>query len=77
MEGKGFLTSAVKAFYLMLRNGMMFVLVGGLGELFISVGKYLIAVVTAGVGYIILTRFEYYNSKIYSALIPAFVRGNL
>lgn len=51
----------------------MFVLVGGLGQVFISFGKWMIALATAGIGYIILTQVDYYNEKLYSALMPAFV----
>lgn len=53
----------------------MFVVVGGLGEIFIGLGKWVVAIVTAGISYIILTRSHYYEEKLYSALIPLFVRS--
>lgn len=63
----------MNAFYLIVRNGMMFVIVGGLGQIFVGFGKWFIAFLTAGIGYIILTQVDYYNTRLYSALMPAFV----
>jgi len=73
LEGKSFLGAAISAFYMIVRNGMMLILVGGLGEVFIAFGKWMIALATAGLGYIILTQVDYYSTRLYSALMPAFI----
>ena len=58
---------------MILRNAGMFMVVGGLGEVFVALGKWMIGMFTAGIGYLILTRVSYYSDRLYSALLPAFV----
>lgn len=58
MTGSNFCESAKDAFSLIFRNALRFSLVGGIGELFVVLGKLFIALATAVIGYVILIKFD-------------------
>jgi len=55
MTSKNFCAACEDAFYLMVRNAARFFIAGGIGEIFIFVGKIFITAVTALHGYLIMT----------------------
>jgi hypothetical protein len=76
MTGSSFCESAKDAFSLIFRNALRFTLVGGIGELFVVLGKLFIALATAGIGYAILIKadkFKNISSPIPSTLIFAII----
>ena len=56
MTGNNFFTAAIDAVGLILRNPARFLIVGGLGELFVSIGKLAICLITAIMCYLIITK---------------------
>jgi hypothetical protein len=58
MTGSNFCESAKDAFSWIYRNPLRFSRVGGIGELFVVLGKLFIALATAVIGYVILIKFD-------------------
>ena len=55
----------------MLKNPGRFVAVGGLGNVFVFLGKIFVCALTTFIGYLIVTKTPSIADKIYSAFIPA------
>eukprot|EP00828_Plagiopyla_frontata_P007857 TRINITY_DN1379_c0_g1_i1.p1 TRINITY_DN1379_c0_g1~~TRINITY_DN1379_c0_g1_i1.p1 ORF type:complete len:138 (+),score=19.72 TRINITY_DN1379_c0_g1_i1:141-554(+) len=64
--------SAFDSFYLMIRNPFAFTALGGVGQIFMFLGKLGIASSTALIGYCIITYSSTYKNKIFSPFVPTF-----
>lgn len=73
LTGKNFCRSAWNAFSLILRNPLKFGVVGGLGEVFIMIGKIIISASTTLICYLIITRVEKYKTELNSPIFPTIV----
>jgi len=62
MTSKNFCAACEDSFYLMVRNGARFVIAGGIGDLFILIGKLFITGLTALKGYLIIVNVPEYNN---------------
>jgi hypothetical protein len=54
MTSKNFCDACEDSFYLMVRNASRFVIAGGIGDLFILIGKLFVTGITALKGYLII-----------------------
>ena len=70
ITGRHFCASCREGFYLILRHPLKFGLVGVLGEVFVFLGKFFIAIITTLVGYVVVTNYPMYVEVIYSPVIP-------
>ena len=77
MKGKSFCSAAKDAFLLMLRNALRFSAVEGIGAFIIFLGRVFICVVTALIGYIIITKVAYFADAINSPVWPTVVRKQI
>jgi len=59
----------------MIRNSVQFASLQYVAVIIITLGKIFIALATAFVGYLIITRTEKYSSEIYSPIVPTFFFG--
>lgn len=57
----------------MIRNPFAYTALGGVGEIFMFLGKFGIACTTALIGYSIITYSNYYKDRIFSPFVPTFV----
>lgn len=71
MNGKSFCPAAAEAVGLIIRNPIRFAVVGGLGEVFIAVGRIFISLMTGIICYLILTRSERYQNTVQHPEVPA------
>ena len=71
--GKNFCRSAWNAFSLIMRNPLKFGVVGGLGEVFILIGKIIISSVTTLICYLIITKTDKYSKDLNSPIFPTIV----
>ena len=62
MTGTSFCGSAKDAFDLIWRNIARFNIVGGIGEVFTAVGQIFLCLITALIGYAIITKSSKYNT---------------
>lgn len=74
LKSQNFCVSCLEGFTLLLRNPMKFGILAVLGEFFIFLGKIFVGIITAFIGYLIITRTDRYNKVIYSPYVPTFVR---
>lgn len=73
MTGKNFCSSAKDAFNLAMRNLSRYSVVAGIGEIFVSFGRICIALLTAVIGYLLITKIKSFSSKISSPVYPTIV----
>jgi hypothetical protein len=73
MTGNPFYSSARESFYLIVRNAQRFGVVHGLGSIFIFFGQILITLLATIAGYIFITESDYFEGKVYSAVVPSVV----
>jgi len=66
MTGNGFCSSAKDAFNLMIRDPVQFAIVSYIGDLFVCIGKIFITMLTAIIGYFIITHAKQYKDNISS-----------
>lgn len=70
MTSKGFWSSSQDAFFLMLRNAARFTIAGGIGDIFVVLGKIFITGITALIGYSIITQYPVYSQNLTSPVVP-------
>jgi len=75
MTGSSFCGSAKDAFSLILRNAARFAIVGGIGEIFIALGRVFICLLTALLGYLIITNSDRYSKDLISPWSSTIVFG--
>jgi len=73
LTGKSFCPAAKAAFETIWRNPVRFSLVGGIGGMFIFVGKLFISIATTLGFYIVITNVATYSSVISSPVLPTFL----
>jgi len=73
MSGENFCTAAENAFTLMLENAARYTVLGGVGTILNFLGKVLITLLTAWLGYVIITNTDYYSENISSPIPPTVV----
>ena len=61
MTGKSFFQSALDAVALIIRNPVRFAVVGGLGEIFVAVGRLFISLLTGLMCYLIITKSSHFQ----------------
>lgn len=64
MTGKNFFSSAKDAVFLILRNPLRYATVGGFGEVFTSIGRAFVCVMTGLFCYIIVTKSEKFKNDV-------------
>lgn len=74
LTGKSFCFAAKQAFETIWANSMRFALVGGLGGLFIFIGKFCITITTTMIFYYIITTQSYFKDQLFSPVLPTLVR---
>ncbi|CAD8140524.1 unnamed protein product [Paramecium pentaurelia] len=75
MTGKGFFHSAKEAVFLIARNPLRFATVGGFGEIFITLGRGFIALLTGLFCYFIITRTEKFKYNVTYPEGPSLLYG--
>lgn len=75
LSGETFCTAAKNAFLMILENAARFAVIGSIGELFNFLGKLLITFASMLLGYLIITKYEYYNDAISSPIPPTVIFG--
>ena len=63
LTGKSFFPAAKDAWYLISTNVAKFGIVGGIGNIFSTIGKFFIAFVTTFLCYLIITRADAFKDK--------------
>jgi len=64
MTGQSFFAAAADAIGLIIRNPVRFAIVGGLGEVFVAIGRLFIAAGTAVMCYLIVTKDPTYSTTV-------------
>eukprot|EP01017_Pseudomicrothorax_dubius_P044490 TRINITY_DN7522_c0_g1_i6.p1 TRINITY_DN7522_c0_g1~~TRINITY_DN7522_c0_g1_i6.p1 ORF type:complete len:260 (+),score=54.76 TRINITY_DN7522_c0_g1_i6:961-1740(+) len=70
LTSEGFISSAREGFFLTMRNPLRFSLIGGLGELFIFLGKLFICLVPSLVGALLLYKSDWYKTQVENPVFP-------
>lgn len=70
ITGQSFCPSCRDGLTLLLRHPLKFGLVGVLGDVFVYLGEFFIAILTTFAGYIVVSVNSTYKEKLYSPLIP-------
>ncbi|EAR87511.1 plasma-membrane choline transporter (macronuclear) [Tetrahymena thermophila SB210] len=70
LTGKGFCSAAKDAFELIWCNPAKFGTVATIGNIFIFIGRLFIAGITGLISYIILIKSSYYDSHLFSPIVP-------
>lgn len=73
MTGKSFCPAAKDAVLLILRNPVRFAITGGLGEVFVAIGRLFICCATGFFCYMVLTKTEHYSTLVSSPEAPVFL----
>lgn len=73
LKSQNFCISCLEGFTLLMRNPLKFGLLAVLGEMFTLVGKFFVGILTACLGYLIITNFDPYKTELYSPFIPTLV----
>lgn len=73
MTGKSFCDAAAEAFSLMIRNAARFTVAGGIGEMFIVLGRIFICALTGIIGYLIITNTPSIANNLDSPVAPTIV----
>ena len=73
MKGKSFCSAAFDAFTLILRNALRFSAVAGIGAFIIFLGRVFVCLMTALIGYILITKVPTYADAINSPVYPTVV----
>jgi len=71
MTGKNFCNSAADAVGLVFRNPIRFLIVGGLGSVFVAVGRAFISLLTGFICYEIILNDENLKNTIVEPIIPS------
>jgi hypothetical protein len=71
MTGKSFCESCKESFFLMLRYASRFAVAGGIGDLFVMIGRLFISACVAVIGYLIITHTTKYHVP--NPVVPTFV----
>ena len=74
MKGSNFCSAAMDAFMLILRNVLRFSAVEGIGAFIIFLGRVFVCVVTALIGYLIITKVPSFADEINSPVYPSVVK---
>jgi len=62
---------------MIIRNGFLFAIAAGIGEIFIMIGKLFVCFATTAICYYIIAYTEYYAEGVYYAMAPTMVRSYL
>ena len=73
MKGKNFCSAAKDAFFLIIRNVLRFSAVAGIGSFIIFLGRVFVCLVTALIGYLIITKVPRFADDINSPVYPTVV----
>lgn len=73
MKGKSFCSAAADAFSLILRNALRFSAIEGIGAFIIFLGRVFVCLITALIGYIIITKVPTYADSLNSPVFPTVV----
>lgn len=73
LASTNFCTSAINSFTLMLKHAATFAISGGVTNVIMFLGKMLISIITAIIGYEILTNWTYISNDIMEPLAPCVV----
>jgi len=73
INSSSFCGAARDAFFLILRNAGRFMTLGAIGNVFIFLGKWQIALASTYCGYLIITRSSLYEDELNSPLFPSIV----
>ena len=73
LNSTNFCTAAKDAFFLILRNAARFLALGSIGNVFMFLGKFLIALMATYGGYLIVTRAPMYEDELHSPIFPCIV----
>ena len=73
LNSSSFCGAARDAFFLILRNASRFLAVGSIGAVFMFLGKWVITLGAAYIGYMIITDASPYKDEIHSPIFPMVV----
>lgn len=73
LKSQNFCLSCLEGFTLLMRNPLKFGLLAVLGEMFTFVGKMFVGILTACLGYLIITNTDKYTEVLYSPFVPTIV----
>ncbi len=73
MEGANYCSAAKTSIELMWRNPLRFSTIAGLGAVFETLGKIAISLGSTIICYLVITKTEYYTSRLSSPMLPTIV----
>jgi hypothetical protein len=73
LMGDSFCIAAKNAFVLILENAVRFAMLGAIGDIFKIIGKIFITLVSAYLGFLIITNFDPFQDEIESPIAPTCV----
>jgi solute carrier family 44 (choline transporter-like protein), member 2/4/5 len=73
LNATSFCTACRDAFFLILRNASRFLAVGSIGSVFMFLGKWVVSLGAAYVGYMLITKNKHWAYEIHSPILPTVV----
>jgi hypothetical protein len=73
LKGDNFCTAAWEGFGLIIRNLGRFSILSGIGSVFTVIGTVFISVISAIIGYFIITKVSYFSDELNSCVLPVVV----